>query len=619
MLRALSMVILISSNCTFLQAQLSFMKSFGGSSTEYGYDVGILNQGGFTICGQTFSPEFGMLGCANYFLTLNDSGRLLSSFVTGGNSCDYFTCLKMLPDSGWIAAGNTLSYGLVEYDIQVIRFDKNSNILWSKRIGGPDADLAEGIALADDGGFVIAGSHSDGCCNSEYYIFKLNSSGNLIWTLVFGDTGHDKLSSVESTNDDGFIVCGEGGFGPGSPDILVAKISSSGNLLWHKAIKGSNSDIGFHAIQSLDNGYIITGNTFSYGNGNSDAFLCKLDSAGNFLWFKSYGTPFTNYGIDLVETSDSDVVVVGFSANSSFTDENLFLMKTDFSGNQLWLHEYGSPFILERARAIAKSPDGGYAITGELFGCPSTNFETFLFKTLADGTCPTCTTSTISYLTTSSTPAILTGTTTYTTGILSVISPIKQNVISNMTDCSLINTPLPVDLLFFNGEAEANLNLLYWSTANEYNNDYFTLLKSQNGVDFQLLDKITGAGNSNQTLNYQYTDFHPFIGTNYYRLQQTDYDGKTSFSKIISIDNTYSELNNVLFYPNPANEFIQVIFSQPDEVSTVEILNTIGQTVLFSNNYVMQAKIDISHLPRGFYFLKTKIDGEFSLQKLVIR
>ncbi|MEP7170598.1 MAG: hypothetical protein ABI855_14605, partial [Bacteroidota bacterium] len=110
-------------------AQINFMKSFGGSDTEYGYDVAVNPQGGYFICGETLTPAFTFYSCENYFVSTDINGTLTTSFSTGGNTgCDYQTCMRALPDSGYIVAGNTLSYGLVEYDIQIIRFDKNNSI-----------------------------------------------------------------------------------------------------------------------------------------------------------------------------------------------------------------------------------------------------------------------------------------------------------------------------------------------------------------------------------------------------------------------------------------------------------------------------------------------------------
>ena len=84
-----------------------------------------------------------------------------------------------------------------------------------------------------------------------------------------------------------------------------------------------------------------------------------------------------------------------------------------------------------------------------------------------------------------------------------------------------------IELLFFNAKLENNTYVdLTWSTASEINNDYFTIERSQNGVYFQEFDIVEGAGNSTHKINYSLIDRDPFDGISYYRLKQTDYDGK---------------------------------------------------------------------------------------------
>jgi hypothetical protein len=96
---------------------------------------------------------------------------------------------------------------------------------------------------------------------------------------------------------------------------------------------------------------------------------------------------------------------------------------------------------------------------------------------------------------------------------------------------------LPIELLYFKGESNINYNKLFWSTASEYNNDYFTVIKTRDGTNFYNVGFVKGAGNSNQILYYQYIDNNIEEGINYYTLKQTDFDGNTKESDIISIDN----------------------------------------------------------------------------------
>lgn len=102
---------------------------------------------------------------------------------------------------------------------------------------------------------------------------------------------------------------------------------------------------------------------------------------------------------------------------------------------------------------------------------------------------------------------------------------------------SLNCTPLPIELLSFNGYGEKDYNHLKWSTATEINNDYFILERSLDGISWEKITQIEGAGNSNTVVNYSFKDYGYTSGVNYYRLSQTDFNGKKEYFNIIAVDN----------------------------------------------------------------------------------
>lgn len=599
------------------QGQINFMKSYGGSSTEYGFDVAIRKQGGYFVCGETLTPAFTFYSCENYFVTANDSGTLQNSFSTGGNTgCDYFTCMRSLPDSGFIVAGNTLSYGLVEYDIQVIRFDKNNTITWSKRLGSINYDQAYGIALTDDGGFVVAGLYSVTSSNSNYYVAKLDANGNLIWTCIFGTAAFERLNSIERTSDNGFIVCGTGG---GPPAVAVAKISSTGILQWNTLLQGTTTDNAAHAIQTADGNYAVTGYSYSYSVGSADILLCKLNSTGGLMWYKTFGNSVYNDGVDLTETADSGIVIAGNSHNGFFTNDNVVIMKTDKNGNLIYEYEYGDPSRLESATAMDVADDGGFIIAGNVFGCPSTNYELLFLKTLPNGQCPSCDSNVVIFSTTFGSPTVISsGTASSVGGTVNNIAPLFKYDASNMTLCSEPITILPIELISFYGTTTETQTKLYWSTLSEHNNNYFNVQRSPSATNFETIGTVKGAGNSIQTIAYSFTDTKPLSGINYYRLAQTDYNGETSFSKTVALENPAVNRSGLIVSPNPAADFINVIYETGNTIYEIKILNTVGEILVQTKTHT-QNRMDVSSIENGIYFVLVKTDnGKVFNQKLVI-
>ena len=172
------------------------------------------------------------------------------------------------------------------------------------------------------------------------------------------------------------------------------------------------------------------------------------------------------------------------------------------------------------------------------------------------------------------------------------------------------NVALPIELLSFNAvvmdKSRVNLN---WQTASEINNDYFTIERSNNGIDWEELKNIDGAGNSSTLLNYSSMDSNPFSGTSYYRLKQTDFDGKYSYSQIISLNITSLEDTKIEIYPNPTDNQITITGNE-SELKQVKIYNTLGQDVTFLTKFIINGNsklvIDLSSLNIGIYYIKTK-------------
>ncbi|MFI5203418.1 MAG: T9SS type A sorting domain-containing protein [Flavobacteriales bacterium] len=175
-----------------------------------------------------------------------------------------------------------------------------------------------------------------------------------------------------------------------------------------------------------------------------------------------------------------------------------------------------------------------------------------------------------------------------------------------------ICTVLPMELVSFSAKSSSGKNSIAWTTATETNNDYFTLQKSTNGIDFTDYTRIKGAGNSNQQLNYEITDHHPFEENTYYRLQQTDFNGQHNYSEIIRV--SYDGPGEIEFFPNPATEIIEIKTSS-ESPAEVKIMNALGQPV--KEVITTNKKIDVAGLPPGLYLVYIKIDSQTTLKRVL--
>lgn len=181
----------------------------------------------------------------------------------------------------------------------------------------------------------------------------------------------------------------------------------------------------------------------------------------------------------------------------------------------------------------------------------------------------------------------------------------------NHVDHFVMSSPLPVELSSFDVRQFGNQVRLDWSASSETNNEYYTVERSTDGIHFEELSRVPGAGNSNTTIDYIAYDTHPFLGTNYYRIRQTDYDGNFKFSEIKTIDINHI---NAEIFPNPANGILQIRVEAPEN-TVVRFANTNGQIV--KELFLESEFIDISDLPSGLYYISISNDENTIIKKLI--
>lgn len=189
-------------------------------------------------------------------------------------------------------------------------------------------------------------------------------------------------------------------------------------------------------------------------------------------------------------------------------------------------------------------------------------------------------------------------------------SPSTFYTISPQIDASSLCALLPIELLDFNVAVISNNEVsLTWVTGSEINNNFFTIERSRDGLDWEFVLNVNGAGTSSEVMEYQSIDKNPYYGDSYYRLKQTDFDGEFEYSMIRHISINRNKDSKVEIYPNPTKDQI-TIEGDSYELKRISITNLEGQDVQNSikinklNN--SKAIIDLSQLPKGVYIIETR-------------
>lgn len=199
------------------------------------------------------------------------------------------------------------------------------------------------------------------------------------------------------------------------------------------------------------------------------------------------------------------------------------------------------------------------------------------------------------------------------------VTAIENNLRFTLGTINSNQTPLPIQLVYFNAIVENERSVkLEWKTDSEMNNDFFTIERSLNATDWEIVTTINGAGNSNTPLTYSVVDSNPYNYVSYYRLKQTDFDGQFEYSNIKSVNLKGTVSNNVHIYPNPTNNFI-TLKGHVEELAEIKIINTLGQEVThlisITNENASTVIIDLSNLIQGVYYVKTKTTANSVFKK----
>lgn len=296
-------------------------------------------------------------------------------------------------DGGYILAGTTSTYGFLDNDMYLVKTDMVGNEIWSKSFSGIEAgstpiesiysvDKAYSVKQTSDGGYILGGYKQEGDTIYEMYLVKTDVSGNEMWNKKFSSSSNvgnssSKAFSVEKTSDGGYILGGH------SDDyrMYLVKTDSSGNEIWNKKISGGSTILSLQ--QTSDGGYVLAGVGLSP---YTDMYLVKTDASGNEMWSQtlSGGGGFGEH-FSIEENSDGGYIFVGsIKSPNSFEPHDMYLVKLDASGNEMWSKTFGESTMDEKAYSGTETTDGGYILAGTKSN-NDTDRDMYVVKTDASG------------------------------------------------------------------------------------------------------------------------------------------------------------------------------------------------------------------------------------------
>lgn len=347
--------LLLFSVTLFSQVQGIRWKSIVGTeNNEKAYKIIAAPNGGYLTVGEGFKNGTAALLLMKFTAT----GSLEWSKTYGGSGLDFGKTGVSTPDGGYLIVGATSSVnndgdvtghhgvvpagttGQAAFDVWVLKIDANGNILWTKTIGGTQYDLIEDIIRTSDNNYLLTGStlSGDGDLtgiarpspgNTDFWVFKMDGNGNIIWQKCFGGSDNDEATSAVEMAD-GFVLTGRT-LSYDLPtrssqrllialsNIFVVKINASGNMVWQKSVGGMNEDYGVKIVRKgthvLIGGYTNSADDVVGYNPNNtflayDVWIAELDETGALVGQRAFGSVDMDFPTDMAFDHDLNLVVL---------------------------------------------------------------------------------------------------------------------------------------------------------------------------------------------------------------------------------------------------------------------------------------------------------------------
>ena len=356
-------IYLTFSGFNFCIGQITFQKTFDSFIYDAAYSVCQTTDSGYIIAGNTGLFGNSSINGDAFLAKMDMYGDTLWTKTYGDTLNACFNSVDQTVDGGYIAVGNVGISGHTSY---LVRTDATGDTLWTRAYSGN----FNYVQQTSDGGFAIAARD-----NAGFGIMKMNSIGNIEWTSSYNQPSH-AANALQQTNDGGYIVVGSGFFGGFASHIVLGKFDNAGILEWLNYYGNVNGqEGGFSVVETNDGSFVVAGGSRDSSTSDDELLILKTDAMGNLLWSNAYEGGFSETGHSIHETGDGGFIVCGNSSAMNYYKS--FLIKTDSGGTVLWTKTNSL-----RAAALATSTtyDGGYVISGSMEDSAGSNTSDFYIE-----------------------------------------------------------------------------------------------------------------------------------------------------------------------------------------------------------------------------------------------
>ncbi|MCK9204863.1 MAG: T9SS type A sorting domain-containing protein [Bacteroidales bacterium] len=365
-----------------LPPEMVWNKTFPGSFGEVARQVKPTNDGGYIMTGQ--SESFGPGIWSVYVVKSDSTGTLEWNKTYGGANFDFPLAISQTSDNGYIIGTYTTSFPPSGTNLRLIKLDENGDTLWTSVLSnsnGCTLQLAGCVIQTPDGGYMIAGyGWMPPNCN-QIHLFKTGPDGIVEWDKNYGGPSDDYGATIQPTNDGNYLLAGYTfSYGSGQDDGYLIKINPEGDTLWTSVIGGGNYDSYRFARPTSDGGYIAVGSTQSYGKGEQ-GYVVKTGPTGVLQWTTAIGGNSNEAFEGVCENENHEYILTGTTNSYGNGMHDFMIVRLDSAGNNLGMATYGGSGE-DFGSTIEIIPGHGYIAAGTFTG--SSYLDFWLLKFEAD-------------------------------------------------------------------------------------------------------------------------------------------------------------------------------------------------------------------------------------------
>jgi predicted secreted protein len=348
---------------------------YGGTGSDRARGLIQTSDGGFAFTGRTTS--YGAGGYDGWLVKTDANGVAQWNQTYGRSLHDDLIALVETADNGFFLAGFTASFGKGENDIWLIKTDSTGTPEWNKTFGSTGIDELDHFITTSDGGYLMCGRYNT---PPDAWLIKLDSEGHEEWNRTFGGVFFDRLYSVIEVSSGGYLSVGWTGNTPPDhrADLIAYRHNSTGHEVWNVTDGGFEPDNGYDVLESSDGSFIIAG-TLGDPETLNEIWLLKLSANGAKVWEKIYGGSQNDWVTMLLELDDG-YLITSHSQSFGPGDGANWIIKVDTQGNALWNQTHGHSSGDELAYDMIRSSDGNFVLAGLSSSKGAGSFDAWLFK-----------------------------------------------------------------------------------------------------------------------------------------------------------------------------------------------------------------------------------------------